>query len=148
MASTYYATASTALCAPSARVLEFDRLLHTPPTTPHLSHDYLPNRHVAANIPIPGSHSRPPHAAASITKTGFRPPITALNPLRPIAPAFVCWNLLTTASSAPTVSNGRHPKTPLSAVKYVSVYRPRRTWVMSASLDAPSAVICRFGLLP
>ena len=67
--------------------------------------------------PISGSHSRPPHAAASITTTvQNRPSITALNLLRPIASTFVCWYSLTTASGAPTVSTGRHPKTPLSAV--------------------------------
>ena len=52
MASMYYATASRILCAPPARVLGFDRFLHTPPP-PHSSHDNRPNRHVAAHIPTP-----------------------------------------------------------------------------------------------
>ena len=128
MASTYYATVFTALCALPARVLEFDRLLHTPPHPP--SEPRLPPQPKrCCSHPIPGSHSRPPHAAASITTTvQIRPPITALNLLRPIAPAFVCWYSLTTAYGAPTVSTGRHPKTPLSAVKYFFGYWPRRTY--------------------
>ena len=90
-------------------------------THPHPSHEpRLPSQPTrCCSHPIPGSHSRPPHAAASITATVLnRPPITALNPLRPFAPAFVCWCSLTTAYGAPTVSTGRHPKTPLSAVYY------------------------------
>ena len=76
----YYATATTTLCAPPARVLEFGRFLHTPPRPP--SEPRLPSQPTRfCSHPIPGSHSSPPHAAASITTTvQNRPPITALTP--------------------------------------------------------------------
>ena len=80
-----------------------------PPSEPRLPSQ--PTR--CCSHPIPGSHSRPPHAAASITTTvQNRLHITALNPLRPIASAFVCWYPLTTAYGAPMVSTGRHANTP------------------------------------
>ena len=132
----YHATATAALCATP------------PPSEPRLP----PQPTGCCSHPTTGSHSRPPRAAASITTTvQNRPPTIALDPLRPIAPAFVCWYLLTTASGAPTVSTGRRPKAPLSAVKYFSFNGnvvPTQLRLMSASLDGPSAVICRFGLFP
>ena len=110
--------------APPARVRKLTRFLHTLPPAP--SEPRLPSQstHYCSH-PIPGSHSRPPDVAASITTTvQIHPPITlhstpynsALNPLRPIAPVFVCWLRLTTVYGASTVLTGRHPKTTLFAV--------------------------------
>ena len=47
-----YATATTARCAPPARVLKLDRLLH-PHLPPHLSHDCSLKLYVAGHIPSP-----------------------------------------------------------------------------------------------
>ena len=151
MVTAYYTTATTARCAPPARVLEFDRLVRTP-LSPCLSYDYRPNRHVAAHIPTPA-----PIAATPCDRVyhhnGSNSP--AHHCAKPPAPNRPCFCLLVLAYNCIRRAHGLDraaPKdTPCLLYNDLSVIGnvvPTPLRIMSASLDALSAVICRFGQLP
>ena len=141
----YYATATTALL-PHQLVYTSLNVLAPPP--PPQSEPRLPPQPTrCCSHPNPGSYSHPSHATASITKpVQNHPPITALNPLHPVAPAFVCWYSLTTAYGARTVLTGRHPKTSLFAVKNIFGYWPRRTYPTTTHVGIVTRSVC--GNLP
>ena len=124
----------------------------THPNSPHLSHDYRPPPTRCCSHPIPGFHTRPPHADTPVTTTvQHRSPITALNPLRPVGPAFVCWySLIQLHTARPRFRQGstqRHPCLRYNIFWVIGHLVPTQRRLMSASFDAPSAVICLFSSL-
>ena len=142
MVSTCYATATTALCA------EFDRFLHPPPL-PHLSQDYRPNRHVAAHIPSPApiaAHAMRPRLSPQRFKIARPSPRSTPCTQSPLLLLAATRSQLHTARPRPRP--GGTQRQPVCGVFFWGVIRhvvPTQLRLMSASLDARSAVICLFG---
>ena len=124
----------------------------THPHTPHISRDNRLNRHVAAHIPSPApiaAHSMRPRLSPQRFKIA-RPPLR-LTPCAQSPMLLFAGTRSQLHTAQPRSRPGgtqRHPCLRYNILSAIGHVVPTQLGLMSASLDAPSAVICRFGLFP
>ena len=121
----------------------------TPFHPPHLSHGNRPNRHVAAHIPTPAPiAAHPVRPRLSPQRVKIARPSLRLTPCAQTPLLLFAGTRSQLHTASPRSRPGgtqRHPCLWYNTFLVIGHVVPTQLRLASASLDAPSAVICLFG---